>query len=148
MLDPEERYNLWDSYKEKLDKLFIEVDDDLIYRFSPRKVEPDKDTPTVKKFRDILEKLYDFIDAHHKELYSELLDDENERYNLRMNFEAWETGICPKVLRKMTIYERYNNPELQEFFKNFSQKDHERAFLLWREKHGIQLYSKDFQASA
>ena len=69
MLNPDDRYYIWQKYQEKARKFFGLVEDDLLYQFAPRKQsEADKDTPNVRKLFDILEGLYDFINAHCEEL--------------------------------------------------------------------------------
>ncbi|MBQ7220738.1 MAG: hypothetical protein IJS28_07150 [Synergistaceae bacterium] len=99
MLNPEERYNIWQDYRERASKFFSDVEDDLDYKFSPyRQSEADKDTPVVRRLFDMLADVSAFIERHANELEQEYSDWAEMQSNLSRCFTAWECGLCPEFM--------------------------------------------------
>ena len=133
MLNPDDRYYIWRKYKEKARKFLGLIEDDLLYQFAPRKQsEADKDTPNVRKLFDILEGLYDFINAHCEELEVEVDNYETIQANLSKCFDAWCYGLCPNVVGKIShsFYE-----EIAQFKQSegISYEDTQNAVQLWHD---------------
>ena len=133
MLAAEERFSIWESYKERVRELFIDVESDLDGKFAPYRfengklVEADKDTPEMKK-------LFDLLNRAHAE-YSEW---EDEQLNLQRSFEAWSLGLCPEAVKDIP-----NMPEFGEGYaydkiaelrqsSGISKEDTEHAVELWK----------------
>ena len=136
MYDPEERFYIWQEYKEAVSQLFNDIDDDLCYRFAPCSKPEDKDAPNVKKLRDILEVAYDFTQEHLKELDEEYGIFDRERSNMQLYFNAWLYGLCPKVLKEFPFIWSGYFQNIAEFKKSqaVSQEDTRQAIELWRKK--------------
>ena len=58
----------WQSYSKRVNKLWSGVEDDLEYSFAPYYLEPDEDTPNVRKLFNMLADLSAYISCHLDEL--------------------------------------------------------------------------------
>ena len=137
MLTPEDRFYCWENYKQRIRELFNDVDDDLIYRFAPYNKPEDKDTHNVKAVRNILEKLYDFVDEHYKVLDEEFAVYDMERSNSQVCFLAWCYGLCPNVLKENNLLWTMDYEHIAKFkqSQNISREDTQQAIELWRQKN-------------
>ena len=132
MLNPEERYDMWKTYKELAKEFFSAVEEDLDYKFAPcYQSEADKDTPNVRKLFGILESLSDFIKAHCEELEIEVDEYETISANLYRNFDAWSYGLCPQVAGKI-YHGFYEDIARFKQTREISQEDTEQAVSLWK----------------
>ena len=140
VLNPEDRYYLWQEYLTAIETLFNNIDDDLIYRFAPYGKPQDKDALNVQKLRDALEVLYDFTKTHSKELNSEFSTFDNERSNVQDCFNAWCYGLCPKVLKELRLSWLPDIENIAKFKQSeeISQEDTRQAVELWRKKETLQ----------
>ena len=139
MLTPEDRFYCWQSYRERILKLFNDIDDDLIYSFAPYGKPQDKDTPFVKKFRDAIDSLYDFVNAHYQELDEEFSVYDAERSNSQVCFEAWCWGLCPNVLKENHLLWTLDYQHIAKFKQSekISQEDTRQAIELWRKENEL-----------
>ncbi len=137
MLTPEDRFYCWENYKQRIRELFNDVDDDLIYRFAPYGKPQDKDTHNVKAIRDILEKLYDFVDEHYQELDAEFSVYDTERSNSQVCFMAWLYGLCPNVLKENNLLWTMDYEHIAKFKQSerISREDTQQAIELWRQQN-------------
>ena len=137
MLTPEDRFYCWQSYRERIRKLFDDVDDDLIYQFAPYGKNEDKDAPNVKELRDSLDALYDFVDAHYLELDAEFAVYDTERSNSQVCFMAWLYGLCPNVLKENNLLWTLDYREIAKFKQSekVSLEDTQQAVELWRKEN-------------
>ena len=137
MLTPEDRFYCWQSYRERIRELFNDVDDDLIYSFAPYGKPQDKDTHNVKAIRDILEKLYDFVDEHYQELDAEFSVYDTERSNTQVCFVAWLYGLCPNVLKENNLLWTMDYERIAKFKQSekISREDTQQAIELWRQQN-------------
>lgn len=72
MLNPKQRYELWEDYRERITELFRDVEDDLHSEFAPYdQSEADKDTQKVRRLFDMLADLSAFVVMHTDELEEE-----------------------------------------------------------------------------
>lgn len=133
MMNPEDRYNNWQELTERVKELFVDVEDvrDTIYaRYNQ---EPDKDTPFIDELFTRLDSLNDFMKSHLSELESAYDIYEEEQYNLMSNFEAWRTGLCPKLMRKVSCFS-YDDVAKFKTQKAVSYQDTQQAILRWNEQ--------------
>ncbi len=137
MLTPEDRFYCWQSYRERIRELFNDVDDVLIYRFAPYGKPQDKDTPFIKKLRDALDGLYDFVDEHYKVLDAEFSVYDTQRSNSQVCFEAWCCGLCPNVLRENHLLWTLDYQHIAKFkqLEAISQEDTKQAIELWKKEN-------------
>ena len=137
MLTPEDRFFCWQSYRERIRELFNDIDDDLIYRFAPYGKTQDKDTPFVKKLRDNIDAIYDFVDAHFKVLDDEFAIFDVERSNSQVCFQAWCCGLCPNVLNENNLLWTMDYEHIAKFKQSekISRDDTEQAIQLWRKEN-------------
>ena len=137
MLTPEDRFYCWQSYSERIRELFNDIDDDLIYRFAPYGKPQDKDTHNVKAIRDILEKLYDFVDEHYQELDAEFSVYDTERSNSQICFMAWLYGLCPNVLKENHLLWTMDYERIAKFKQSekISREDTQQAVELWKQQN-------------
>ena len=140
MLNPEERYNIWQGYKERAAKFLSDVEDDLEYKYAPyRKSEADKDVPAVRRLFGMLAEISAYLERHAEELDAEYSDFEDEQVNLRDFYDAWELSLCPVVMRESRIanfpfgkgYAWKNIARFKEE-RGISRTDTEQAISLWR----------------
>lgn len=133
MLNPEERYALWDNYREKISDLRNDIETDL-WHMTPYAKPEDEDTPNAKKLFGILDKLHDFVKLHCDELYKEYVSYSNEQQNLGRNFDAWFLGLCPNVLQKERVYFWSDLEEIAALktSREISQEDTQNAVNIWR----------------
>ena len=68
---------IWQSYSKRVNKLWGDVEDNLRYSFAPYYLEPDEDTPNVRKLFNLLEDVSVFISCHLDEL--EKLQNQKEK---------------------------------------------------------------------
>ena len=134
MLNPDDRYYIWDSYRERVSKLFRDVEDTLHSRFAPfNQSEADPDTPAIRKLFDMLADLDAFVEHHTEEVHRQYSDWAEAQINLERSFSAWELGLCPEVMCKA-------NEWISDFAKiasfkqgkAISKEDTEQAVALWR----------------
>ena len=139
MIDPEERYFIWQEYKEAVSDLFNNIDTDLWKRFSSYGRPEDKDAPNVQKLRDALEVAYDFAIEHLKELDAEYSVFAEERSNAEDCFNAWCYGLCPKVLKELHLNWLPDIENIAKFRQSekISQEDTRQAIELWRQQQKI-----------
>ena len=144
MLAAEERFSIWESYKERVRELFIDVESDLDGKFAPYRfengklVEADKDTPEMKKLFDLLADLDAFVERNCNRAHAEYSEWEDEQLNLQRSFEAWSLGLCPEAVKDIP-----NMPEFGEGYaydkiaelrqsSGISKEDTEHAVELWK----------------
>ena len=142
----EERFSIWDSYKERVRELFIDVESDLDWKFAPYRfengklVEADKDTPEMKKLFDLLADLDAFVERNFNRAHAEYSEWEDEQLNLQHSFEAWCLGFCPAVMKNIP---NMHMPELGQGYaydaiaklrqvSGISKKDTEHAGEVWK----------------
>ena len=77
MLEPEQRFDLWQNYKNHIHDFFDRVDDDYNNIFATYNKPKDKDSPFVKKLFDLLDFVHEFVIAHFKELDAEYVAFDN-----------------------------------------------------------------------
>lgn len=137
MLTPEDRFVCWQNYKKHVLDLLNEVDDDLIYNFAPYNKPCDKDIHNVQSVRNTLEKLYDFIDEHYRELEAEFDTFDYERSNSHFYFEAWSYGLCPNVLKENNLLWTLDFQHIAKFKQSekISREDTKQAIELWRKEN-------------
>lgn len=133
-LDPEERFYIWQEFKDAVSNLFYDIDDKLYYRFAPCNKPEDKDVANVQKLRDDLYSLYEFTEAHLQELDKEYTDFDTERSNIQLYHNAWEYGLCPKVLKEYEMTFGGDMYYIAKFkqSKTISQEDTRHAIELWQ----------------
>lgn len=132
MLNPDDRYYIWDTYRERVSRLFTDVEDTLHSRFAPfNQSEADKDTPAVRKLFDMLADLDAFVESHTEKVRIEYEAWEDERVNLERSFSAWELGLCPDVMRHVWTGDFAKIAALKQV-KGISREDTEQAVALWR----------------
>lgn len=143
MLTPEERFNAWQEFHSAVHKLFSNVEDALNSKFAPYEfedgvlVEPDKDTPEVKKLFDMLADLDAFLQKKEESVGAEYSKYLAEQANLQNSFEAWSLGLCPQVMR--TLPNKHMNfwweywPKIAKLkqTRGISREDTEQAVALW-----------------
>ena len=144
MLTAEERFSIWESYKERVRELFIDVESDLDGKFAPYRFEngklvaADKDTPEMKKLFDMLADLDAFVERNFNRAHAEYCKWEDEQHHMQNSFEAWSVGLCPEVLKDIP-----NAPEFGEGYaydkiaelrqgSGISKEDTEHAVELWK----------------
>ena len=64
----DDKIDIWTAYSKRADNFFADVEDDLHYAFAPYYLEPDEDTPNVRKLFNLLADLSAFISCHLDEL--------------------------------------------------------------------------------
>ena len=79
MLSPDERFYRWEEFRERIQKLFSDVEDSLAFTYKPYGKKEDKDAPFVKKLFAVLEQLNDFALQHSETLNQQFSDWENEQ---------------------------------------------------------------------
>ena len=152
MLTAEGRYSIWESYKERVRELFIDVESDLDGKFAPYRfengklVEADKDTPEMKKLFDMLADLDAFVERNFNRAHTEYSEWEDEQHNLQRNFEAWSLGLCPEAVKEIP---NMHMPELGQGYaydaiaklrqvSGISKEDTEHAVELWKAHRRLQ----------
>lgn len=136
MLNPDDRYYIWDTYRERVSRLFTDVEDTLHSRFAPfSQSEADKDTPAMRKLFDMLADLDAFVSRHADEVHAEYSAWEDEQINLDRSFSAWQLGLCPEVMRHAKVwtgdFAKIANLKQE---KAISKEDTEQAVSLWRQR--------------
>lgn len=134
MLNPDDRYYIWDTYKERISRLLSDVEDTLHYRFAPfSKSEADPDTPAMRKLFDMLADLGAFVEQHTDEVCRQYSDWEDEQINLKRSFCAWKSGLCPAVMRETNIFtEDFVNIANLKQGTGISSSDTEQSVSLWQ----------------
>lgn len=134
MLDPEERFYQWQEYCKRAEDFMKSVEGDLqIYTPTKYGSIPDKDTPFAEELFTRLESLCEFMQEHLHKLDIEYAAFDNERMNLACNFEAWDTGLCPKLMRKVSCIS-YSDIAKYKKQRGISYQDTQQAILQWQEK--------------
>ena len=151
MLTTEERFSIWESYKERVRELFIDVESDLDGKFAPYRfengklVEADKDTPEMKKLFDLLADLDAFVERNYNRADAECVEWEDERYNLQRCFEAWSVGLCPEAVKDIPnmpeFGEGYAYDRIAELRQSscIDREDTANAVKLWKAQRRIGL---------
>ncbi|MBQ6969830.1 MAG: hypothetical protein IJP85_05840 [Synergistaceae bacterium] len=84
MIHIEDKLCIWQGYKERAQKFWSDVEDDLHYKFNPHfSYDEDTDTPNVRKLFNMLCDVAEFIEAHTDELEKE--------------FEPYDQNLCLEV---------------------------------------------------
>lgn len=132
MLDPEERFTQWQELTERTTKLMFDVEDLRDFVYARYGQEADIDTPFINELFTMLKGLCDFMGNHLKDLDKAYKIFDTERANLANNFEAWRTGLCPKLIRKVPCisYDEVAKFKVQE---SASYQDTKQAISKWRE---------------
>lgn len=133
MLNPDDRFYQWQEYLKQAEQFILNVEDGLSYIYSPYGSVPDKDTPFVEELFARLDKLRDFMQEHLKKLDAEYAVYDTECANLFNNFEAWNNGLCPKLMRKVACIS-YSDVAKYKKQRNASYQDTQQAISQWREK--------------
>lgn len=103
MLNPKQRYLLWEDYRKRVSALFGDVECDLHDQFAPyMQAEVDQDTETVRHLFDMVADLSAFVDRHTNELHEEYTAWQDGEASAQKAFEAWECGLCPCALSGVT----------------------------------------------
>ena len=134
MLNPDDRYYIWNTYRERVSRLFTDVEDVLHSRFAPyNQSEADKDTPAMRKLFDMLADLDAFVERHTEEVYRQYSDWEDAQINAERSFSAWELGLCPEVMRYAKVWAGdFAKIAKLKHVKGISREDTEQAVALWQ----------------
>lgn len=104
MLNPEDRYDIWESFANRARKFFSDVEDALDNRFAPYQEPEDQDTLEMRKLFNMLADLTEFLEEKKTTADKEYTLWDTEQSNKYRNFEAWSLGLCPQVMQKIGAY--------------------------------------------